>query len=66
MVPLIDNSAIYIRSIRVNKTGGYIIYNSTSVSGPTNFTINSSSNPSQDVRILSNGSDNSIFSPLII
>lgn len=66
MVPLIENSRVYIRCIRVNTTGGYIIVNSTSIGGPANFTINSSSNPNLDVRVLSNGSSNSIFSPVII
>lgn len=29
LIPLVDSSTTYIRSIRVNKTGGYIIINST-------------------------------------
>lgn len=65
MVPFIDNKTTYIRAIRVNKTGGYIVVNTT-LNGPTNFIINSTANPTLDVRILSNGSSNSIFSPLII
>lgn len=66
LVPMIDNSTTFIRSIRVNTTGGFVIANITSTNGPSNYSITSSANPNLDVRIVSNGSSNSIFSPLII